>query len=57
MMEVMILPLMMKHRRGKKFEYSGGSKTAFIADVLGLSRDEVNYQMGPQAGWTYKDGE
>ena len=41
----------------KKFEYSGGSKTAFIADVLGLSRDEVNYQMGPQAGWSYIDGE
>ena len=38
------------------FKYSGGSKTGFIADTLGLSRDEVNYRMGPEAGWTYKNG-
>ena len=40
----------------KLFSYSGGSKTGFIADILGLGRDDVNYQMGPLAGWTYADG-
>ncbi len=40
----------------KIFEYTGGSKTGFIAGSLGLSRDEVNYQMGPEAGWSYIDG-
>ncbi len=40
----------------KLFEYTGGSKTGFISSVLGLSRDEINYRMGPEAGWSYIDG-
>ena len=38
------------------FNYTGGSKTGFIAETLGLSRDEVNSQMGRGAGWSYIDG-
>ncbi len=38
------------------FKYTGGSKTGFIAESIGITRDEVNQQMGPGAGWSYVEG-
>ncbi|MGA2976183.1 MAG: hypothetical protein ABSF77_12805 [Spirochaetia bacterium] len=34
-------------------QYTGGSRTGFIASALGLDTATVNQLMGPQGGWTY----
>ncbi|GHV96786.1 hypothetical protein AGMMS50293_31060 [Spirochaetia bacterium] len=38
------------------FAYQGGSRTGFIAETLGLGKNEVNTVMGSWAGWTYENG-
>jgi len=39
------------------FDYTGGSRTEFIGESIGITRDEVIKQMGPGSGWTYADGD
>jgi hypothetical protein len=36
------------------FQYQGGRRTGFIAETLGISREEVNYIMGTEYGWTFE---
>jgi hypothetical protein len=35
------------------FAYTGGSRTGFIAETLGISKEQVNTAMGLWSGWTY----
>jgi hypothetical protein len=37
------------------FQYQGDSRTKFIGETLDLSREEVNYIMGTEYGWTYEN--